>query len=66
MWLLDNTVISTSPNTSIVLTFGPNDIGNQTLSYVAYNENQPKILASLSLSILSSTRQGNIENVMHL
>jgi len=66
MWLLNSTVISTSPNTSIVLTFGPNDIGNQTLSYVAFNENQPQILASLSLSILSSARQGNIENYMYL
>jgi hypothetical protein len=60
MWLLDNTVISTSPNTSILLTFNRNNIGNHTLSYVAYFRNKPQILASLKLSILPSSTQGKI------
>lgn len=66
MWLLDNAVISITSNTSIGLTFRQQDIGNRTLSYVAYSQNNPRILASLllsilpslSLSILPSTRPG--------
>ena len=58
MWLLDGTVISPSPNTSIGITFDQRHVGNRTLTYVAYMGNNPQTLASLSLSILPSRIQG--------
>ncbi|CAF3717387.1 unnamed protein product [Rotaria sordida] len=55
MWLLDNEVISSTPNTTVSLVFDQRDIGNRTLSYVGYLANTPRILASLSLSIILSS-----------
>ncbi|CAF4647632.1 unnamed protein product [Rotaria sp. Silwood1] len=55
MWLLDNEVISGTPNTTVGLVFSPRHVGNRTLTYVGYSANNPQILASLQLSILPSS-----------
>ncbi|CAF4616039.1 unnamed protein product, partial [Rotaria sp. Silwood2] len=62
VWLLDNEVISNTPNTTVTLEFALRHIGNRTLSYVGYSANTPRILASLPLSILPSTSPGKVSS----
>jgi hypothetical protein len=66
MWLLDNKVIFGGPDTSVTLTFEQKDIGNRTLSYMAYCKRIRRTLASLLLSILPSTTRSKILNILYI
>ncbi len=62
MWLIDNKVIFEGSDTSVTLIFEQKDIGNRTLSYVAYYRRIRRTLASILLSILPCTTTGKIQN----
>ena len=63
MWLLDKEVVSGTSDPSVILTFHSEQIGNRTLSYVAFVENNPQTLATVLISILPNTTQGNAYNL---
>jgi hypothetical protein len=62
MWLIDKKVIFQGSDTSVTFIFDQKDIGNRTLSYVAFYRRIRRTLASLRISILPCTTSGNIRN----
>ncbi len=59
MWMLDNISVAIDSNTSVALTFTPRQIGNRTLSFVAFINGNYRHLVSHSVSVKPAFETGN-------